>query len=112
MEPSAQGTLQEMTNGPGSAAALAAGAGIFVLAILSIIADKIPRFGREMIFYRPTGALSGVTTSAIVIWLIVWAFLHFRWRNRTVASGRICAVAIVLLCLGVILTFPPIADLF
>lgn len=65
-----------------------------------------------MIFWKPTGPLSGVTTSAIVLWLTVWAVLHTRWRNRNVALTQINAVAFILLILGFLLTFPPIADLF
>ena len=65
-----------------------------------------------MIFGKPTGPLSGVTTSGIVLWLAAWAVLHARWRNRNVALTRINAAAIVLLILGFLLTFLLIADLF
>lgn len=98
-------------NGAGAAAVLAAGIGSFVLAVLAIAADRISGLGHVMIFYRPTGPLSGVTTTAIVVWLGVWAVLHARWRNRTVAMGRIGAAAFVLLCLAALLTFPPLGDL-
>jgi len=101
-----------LTNGSGAAALLAAGVGAFLLAVLAIAADRIPSLSKTMIFYRPTGPLSGVTTSAIVVWLIVWAVLDVRWKNRTVALGRIAAWALALLALSLLLTFPPIADLF
>jgi hypothetical protein len=65
-----------------------------------------------MIFYKPAGPLSGVTTSAIVVWLVVWFILHRLWHHRMVAMGRIRTAALVLLFLSVLLTFPPIADLF
>jgi hypothetical protein len=64
-----------------------------------------------MIFWRPTGPLSGVTTSAILLWLALWVILHARWRNRDVALARIIAVALVLLGLSLLMTFPPLADL-
>jgi len=44
--------------------------------------------------------------------LIAWGILDWRWRSRTVALGRINALALVLLGLSLLLTFPPIADLF
>jgi hypothetical protein len=100
-----------MPNGSGAAAALAAGAGSMALAILSILADKAPAFRQTMIFYRPTGPLSGVTTCAILLWLILWTILHRRWRSRA-TPARIHALAVVLLCMSVLLTFPPIAALF
>ena len=64
-----------------------------------------------MIFYKPTGPLSGVTTSAILVWLISWAILDLLWRKRSVSLGRISTAALVLLVLSLLLTFPPIADL-
>ena len=65
-----------------------------------------------MVFYKPTGPLSGVTTCAIFAWLVAWALLHRRWSSRNVSVARIAAAAFILLFLGLLLTFPPIADLF
>lgn len=112
MDHAEKSIAREMPNGGGGAAVISAGLGAFALAVLAILGDQIPRFKQSMIFYRPTGPLSGVTTIAIALWLITWSILHVRWRNRTIAIGRISAVALVLLCLSVLLTFPPLADLF
>lgn len=101
-----------LPNGAGAAALLAAGIGALALAILAIAGDRIAAFGKLMVFYKPTGPLSGVTTCAIAIWIIVWALLDLRWKRRNVALGRISATALVLLLIGLLLTFPPIADLF
>ena len=103
---------KEHTNGAGAAAILAAGIGSLMLALLAILGDQSSFFHTFFVFSRPTGPLSGVTTCAIAVWLVCWAVLHALWRKRTVALGRIGAAAIVLLLLGLILTFPPIADLF
>lgn len=103
---------KEMSNGAGGAAVVAAGVGSFVLAVLAIAADQIPDLRQAMIFFRPTGPLSGVTTCAVVMWLACWVLLHFRWRNRTVPLERLSILAIVLLCLSVVLTFPGVANLF
>lgn len=100
------------TNGSGAAAILAAGVGSFALAVLAVAGDKSAAIKSSLIFYRPTGPLSGVTTGAILIWLLIWRILEWRWRNRAVAVGRISAVALVLLGLSLLLTFPPIVDLF
>lgn len=108
-----QSTASEgVRNGAGAAALLAAGIGSFVLAALAIAADQIAWIKNAMNFYRPTGPLSGVTTSAIVVWLAVWAVLDWRWKSRTVAIGRVSTAALVLLVLALLLTFPPLADLF
>ena len=99
-------------NGAGAAAILAAGIGAFLLAVLAILGDQYALIGSAMIFWKPTGPLSGVTTCAIVLWLAAWAVLHARWRNRNVELAKINAAAFILLVLGFLLTFPPIADLF
>jgi hypothetical protein len=99
-------------NGFGAAAALGAGIGSCALAVMAIVADRVPALGRVLDFYQPTGPLSGVTTTGIAIWLIAWVCLYYRWRNRNVALAPIAAVALILLVLGVLLTFPPVGDLF
>ena len=99
-------------NGSGAAAVLAAGIGAFSLAVLAITADKVDSIKRLMVFYKPTGPLSGVTTSAIFVWLVAWAVLHASWRGRSVAAARVNTVAFILLGLSLLLTFPPLADFF
>jgi len=101
-----------LPNGSGAAALLAAGIGCFALALLAIAGDTSPSAKSLLIFYRPTGPLSGVTTVAVFVWLVAWAVLDQRWKKRTVALGRVSAVALALLGLSLLLTFPPIADLF
>jgi hypothetical protein len=100
------------TNGCGAAAILAAAIGSFALAVLAVAADKLPDAKAVLTFYKPTGALSGVTTTAILIWLLIWGVLDARWRWKTVALGRLNLAAFILLLMGFLLTFPPIADLF
>jgi hypothetical protein len=98
-------------NGRGAAAVLAAGTGSFCVGLFAVLADKSPAIKSLMIFSRPTGPLSGVTTCAILVWLFTWVVLHARWQNRTVELSRVSAIALGLLALGILLTFPPFADL-
>jgi hypothetical protein len=86
--------------------------GSFALAVLAVAGDKSAAIKSSLVFYRPTGPLSGVTTAAILMWLLTWGILEWRWRNRTVAVGRISVVALALLALSLLLTFPPVVDLF
>ena len=101
-----------LPNGMGAAAVLAAGIGSFALGLFAVLADKIPSIKSWTNFYNPTGPLSGVTTCAVLVWLAAWAILQMRWRNREVRFRPIGAVALALLALGILLTFPPFADLF
>jgi hypothetical protein len=111
-EPLIPATTAVLPNGSGAAAVLSAGIGSFMLAFFAIAADKSALLKNLFIFYRPTGPLSGVTTSAILVWLIAWGILEGRWRKRNVALARINAVALVLLGLSLLLTFPPVAEIF
>jgi|SRR5580693_7909696 hypothetical protein len=101
-----------LANGAGAAAVLSAGIGCLALAVLALAADESAPIKSLLIFYKPTGALSGVTTTAILIWLLTWGILEWRWGKRTVAFGRISIVSFVLLATGFLLTFPLIVDLF
>ncbi len=104
--------VRNFPNGGGAAAVLAAGIGSFFVAVFAILADQSAAIKSLMNFYKPTGPLSGVTTCAIVVWLAVWFTLHRRWSWQMVDMARVRTAAIILLILGVLLTFPPIADLF
>ncbi|HEV2485323.1 MAG TPA: hypothetical protein VGT08_07305 [Terracidiphilus sp.] len=108
---SASTHFADVPNGSGAAAILAAGIGSFMVAFFAIAADKSAAIKSAMVFYKPTGPLSGVTTSAILVWVISWAILDLFWRKRAVSLGRISTAALVLLVLSLLLTFPPIADL-
>jgi hypothetical protein len=55
--------------------------------------------------------LSGVTTLAILTWLISWAILARVWRNRNVNMVSVNVIAFGLLLVGLLLTFPPFMDL-
>jgi hypothetical protein len=101
-----------LTNGSGAAAVLSAGIGSFALAVLACAGDKLAAVKNSLIFYKPTGPLSGVTTTAILIWIATWGILEWRWRNRSVGVGRISIIALALLGLSLVLTFPPVVDLF
>jgi len=111
-EPSIPAISAVLPNGSGAAAILSAGIGAFMVGFLAVAADKSAFLKNLFVFYKPTGPLSGVSTSAILVWLIAWGILEGRWRNRTVALARINAVALVLLGLSLLLTFPPVAELF
>ncbi len=101
----------ELTNGSGAAAIFSAGIGVFMVALFALVADKSPAIKSHFIFYKPTGPLSGVTTSALLTWLLTWAILEARWRKRNLALARINTAALILLGLSLLLTFPPIVDL-
>ncbi len=99
-----------MSNGPGAAAILAAGVGCLAVGLFATLGDAFPAIAHFFIFYTPTGPLSGVTTSAIIVWLLAWYGLNRRWATQTVAMSKVNLAAFALLALAVLLTFPPFMD--
>lgn len=93
-------------NGAALAALLAAGLGAFAMGAIVILAEmdlfSVPAL------YPPAGGVTGRTTLAALIWLVAWVVLHRGWRDREVDAPRAYAAALVLLGLGVLLTFPPV----
>jgi hypothetical protein len=104
------GSVPIIPNGSGAAAMLAAAIGSFVLAVIAFAGDKSISIKNSLNFYKPTGPLSGVTTVAILVWLLAWLILEWRWGKRAVAMSRINRVSLTLLVLSLLLTFPPIVD--
>ena len=103
----ASASEQIPANGPASAAILAAGIGCFVLAILAVLADASKAIAGFLTFYFPTGPLSGVTSTALLAWLVAWWILARVWRNKSVAFGKVSLLAFSFLVLSLLLTFPP-----
>lgn len=98
-------------NGSAAAAILSAGIGSLAVALLTIVADQSATVKSLLSIYKPTGALSGVTTFAVVFWLVAWTLLEWRWRGRYVSLKRINLMAFTLLALSLLATFPPLGDL-
>ena len=73
--------VADLPNGPGAAAILAAGIGGAVVGILALAGDASPAIGKLLNFYNPTGALSGVSTVAIVVWLVAWFLSARAWAT-------------------------------
>ena len=109
-EPTGTQSGEHLPNGPAGAAILSAGAGCAVLGILAVAGDASKAVAKLLTFYLPTGPLSGVSSLAILVWLVLWFILAKRWRTKTVAIAKVNATAFLLLALGILLTFPPFAD--
>lgn len=101
----------QFPSGPAAAAILSAAIGCFTLGLLAVIGDGSAAAARWLTFYVPTGPLSGVTTTAILVWLLSWLILARRWRSKAVAIAKVNTVAFILLGVSLLLTFPPFADL-
>lgn len=102
---------EALPNGPGAAAILGAGIGSLALGIFAFAGDAVPPILHAFNFWMPTGPLSGVTSSAVIVWLIAWYWLSRRWRRRSISLAAVNTAAFVMLVAGLLLTFPPFMDL-
>ena len=98
------------SNGAAVAAFLAGGIGAFAMGLF-VILNEAGVFVAPTL-YGPAGGVSGRTTLAVAAWLIAWAVLHRRWAGRQIDSGTPWMATLVLIALGVVLTFPPLWRLF
>ncbi len=104
----------EKVNGPVAAALLAGGIGSAAMGLITLafeINDK-SAFAKSLNWYKPVGGLSGKSTLAVIIFFIAWAILHFVWKDKETDFARISSIAIALLVVGLLCTFPPVWKLF
>jgi len=93
-------------NGGAMAAFVGAGIGAFAMGAV-VILNELGLFAAPTL-YAPAGGVTGRTTLATVVWLIAWGVLHNRWKAREIAPGRMGALTLILIALGVLGTFPPL----
>lgn len=99
-----------ITNGRGAAAILAAGLACFLIGSLSLISSMFPAASKIFTFYAPTADISGISTIAIVSWLVVWRILFQTWHNKTVRIVWVNLFAFLMLVVGLFLTCPFFVD--
>jgi hypothetical protein len=97
-------------NGPVSAALLAGGIGSAVLGLVTLIneTNSTSAFSKSLVWVKPVGGLSGKSSYAIIAFLLSWVILHFVWKDKDTNFARISSIALALLAVGLIGTFPPV----
>jgi hypothetical protein len=103
--------LDVLHNGPGAAAILAAGIGSLALGVFAFAGDASPPILHAFNYWQPTGPLSGVTSTAVIVWLLAWYLLARRWSRRSVNLMAVNIASFTMLIAGLLLTFPPFMDL-
>jgi hypothetical protein len=98
--------------GPISAAILAGGVGSAALGVFTTLAEASEGFKDWLSFKDRVGPLSGKTILAVVVWLVSWAVLHVLLRRKEYETRRALTIALVLIALGVLGTFPTFFQAF
>ena len=106
--------MNDKVNGPAAAALLAGGIGSAAMGLITLIyeLDDQSGFSKSMTWYKPVGGLSGKSSWAIIIFFVSWAILHYVWKDKETDFSRISSIAIALLVVGLLGTFPPVWELF
>lgn len=105
-------TFADRPEGPIAAAIIAGGIGAAALGVLTTLAEASTGVKDWLQWSDRVGPLSGKTILAVVVWLVAWAILHVALRSRPYATRRALVVALVLIGLGVLGTFPTFFQLF
>jgi hypothetical protein len=106
--------LNDKVNGPVAAALLAGGIGSAAMGLITLIyeIDDKSAFSKSMGWSKAVGGLSGKSSWAIIIFFVAWAILHYIWKDKDTDFARISSIAIALLFVGLLGTFPPFWHLF
>jgi uncharacterized membrane protein YkgB len=107
-----QVSSHKIPSGSAAAALIASGIGPFAIGLLTTGAVISEGLKNALNWYNPAGSLTGKTGVGILVWLIAWAVLHNRWKEKEVTLGSIFIWTLVLIALGLILTFPPVFEAF
>jgi hypothetical protein len=93
-------------------AIVASGIGATVLGVLVVLADVSAGVKTALTWVGPVGALSGKTGVAVIAFVLSWVVLHFSLRGRSPKLDTMLIIGGVLLAVGILLTFPPVFEIF
>lgn len=98
--------------GPIAAAIIAGGIGSAALGLFTTLAEANADIKDWLNWKDEVGPLSGKTIMAVIVWLASWAILHVVYRTKPYETRRAFTIAVVLLGLGVLGTFPTFFQAF
>lgn len=101
-----QPDLSDKPEGPVAAAIIAGGVGALAIGVLTTLAEASTSSKDFLTFSDKVGPLSGKTTGGVLIWLVAWAVLHMVYHDKPFETRRAVTVALVLIGLGILGTFP------
>jgi len=103
---------EQLPNGPAAAAILSAGLGSSVIGLMTTGAVISAELKSALNWWSPAGPLTGKTGVGVIAWLVGCIVLHTLWKDRDMAFFRLLVVTLVLVALGLFLTFPPVFEAF
>jgi hypothetical protein len=98
--------------GRAAAALVASGVGTLAIGLLTTLAEASAGLKTFLTWSTPVGPLSGKTGLGVIIWLISWGVLNYLWKDKNSDLGRAFTITLILIALGLVLTFPPVFEAF
>lgn len=108
----AQPMYEDRPNGPVAAALVAGGLGSATIGLMTVLAEASTPIKDSLNWWNPAGPLTGKTLVGVIVFFVSWIVLHFIYRGKNVNFARATTIALILLGLGLLGTFPPFFDLF
>ncbi|MGK5692871.1 hypothetical protein ACSNOJ_08120 [Streptomyces sp. URMC 128] len=117
MEPAEQAEAsasahEDFIPGPVAAAILACGIGSAVFGAAVVASDASPAVKAAFTLHEGVGPLSGKTVVGSLAYLASWGILHRILRRRTVRTRTALVATAALVGVGLLLTFPPIFQIW
>ena len=107
-----QNEPKSLASRPAAAAMIAAGIGTLMIGILTTGSVLSEGLKSALNFWSPAGSLTGKTIVALIVWLISWVALNTLGMDEDYDLRRAFVITLVLVALGLILTFPPVFEAF
>lgn len=101
-----------VTTGPAAAAMISGAIGTFVIGLLTTGAVLSEGLKEILNWWNPAGPLTGKTGVGVIAWLISWFLLNTIWRDKEYDLNKAFIITLILIALGVVLTFPPVFEAF
>ena len=98
--------------GAAAAAFIAGGIGALVLGLMTVLAEMSAGIANMLMWVGPVGPLSGKTSLSVIAWLVSWFVLNKMWQGQDYDLKKAFTIALVLIGLGFLMTFPPFFTLF
>jgi len=99
-------------DGAAAAALLAAVIGIFVLALMIVLAEANEDFSNWLKWDNEVGPLSGKSSLGLIAWAVAWPVLHLLLYRRDRVLPAASAISLVLFVAAMVLMFPPVFERF
>jgi hypothetical protein len=104
--------FRDKPEGPIAAAIIAGGIGAAALGLFTTLAEANEDIKDWLDWDGDVGPLSGKTIMTVIVWLIAWVVLHVIYRAKPYETRRAFIIAVVLVALGVLGTFPTFFQAF